>query len=400
MQSKQSKNTITAATLALLILCLTPPLAASQIIVTTTRDPIVVDIPSTYDPTRPYPLILNLHGYTLTGQEQENYFQLTALAESEEFLYAYPQGLSDLIGNPFWNGTDACCDLFGNGVDDSSYLIDLVDEIRSRLNVDPWRVHFTGWSNGGFMSYRMACDHADAVASLASLAGATFLDAGDCQPENPVHTLEIHGTSDGTIFYGGGATNIGTYPGAVQTVQTWVGYNGCDATPDTTSPNRDIDGGIAGAETEVSVYEKGCVPGGSARLWEIPGGPHGPALTGDFRAGVVEFLLTHPRAGLRFDDKQTLVWPGVRWAQQYRIYRGVLGDLVDTDADGLADPGYGECASGNDPDPTDTTMIDAQTPAPGSGYFYVVGFVDGDGAASMLGAATSGLPRSPAAVCP
>jgi hypothetical protein len=183
-------------------------------------------------------------------------------------------------------------------------------------------------------------------------------------------------------------------------VQTWAGYNGCDPVPDTSSPNLDLDANIAGAETEVSVYARGCLPGGSARLWRIPGAPHGPALTADFRTGVVGFLLGHPKAGLRFDDKQTLVWPALRWAQVYRVYRGALGDLVDTDADGLADPGYGQCLSGGDPDPADTTLLDAQTPAPGSGYFYLVGFVEGDGAASMLGTATSGLPRVPSAVCP
>ena len=383
-----------------LSICLTSPGLAGQVLIDLGRGPVAVQVPSTYDPARPYPLVLNLHAYTLTGQEQENYFALTPYSESREFLYAYPQGLSDIFGQPFWNATDACCDLFGNGVDDSTYLIDLVDAIRAQLNVDPWRVHFAGWSNGGFMSYRMACDHADTVAALMSLAGATFLDPTDCQPKGPVHVLQVHGTSDGTILYNGGATTSGVYPGAVQTVETWAGYNGCGLTPDLSAPNRDVDATIAGAESTVALYEEGCVPGSSAALWTVPGGPHGPSLTTAFRVDVVDFLLTHRKAGLRFDDKQTLTWPPVRWAQSYRVYRGALSDLVDTDADGLADPGYGDCASTDDPDPTDTVWIESDTPVPGSAYFYLVGFVETGGAESTLGTVPNGAARIPASVCP
>jgi len=364
------------------------------------RGPVTVHLLTNYDPARPTPLMLNLHGYSLTGADQEAYFGLLPFADQAGFIYAYPDGLTDLISNPFWNGTDACCDLFGNGVDDSTYVADLVDEIRGQLNVDPWRVHFTGWSNGGFMSYRMACDHADMVASLASLAGATFLNTVACSPAGPVHVLQIHGTSDGTIGYNGGSTNIGTYPGALVTVESWAGYNGCSLTPDLSLPLRDIDADIAGDETDVSLYDDGCVVGGSAQLWRIPGAPHGPTLTDEFRSGVFEFAGSHPKAGVHLSDPQTLSWPPVRWAQSYLVYRGDLADLFDNDGDGLADPGYGTCISAGDPDPTDTMLSLADTPAPGSGYFYAIGFVDAAAAASVLGIASSGEPREPAATCP
>ena len=385
---------------AILWIGFTQVVTAGQLIVDVGRGPVTVDFPSTYDPARPYPLVLNLHGYTGTGQGQENYFMLAPFAESAEFFYAHPEGVLDTFGQHFWNGTDACCDLFGNGVDDSTYLINLVDEIRDRLNVDPWRIHFVGWSNGGFMSYRMACDHADTVASLMSLAGATFLNPADCQPAGPVHVLQVHGTNDGTIGYNGGATTTASYPGAVQTVETWASYNGCSLVADLSAPNRDIDATVPGAETTVRIYNDGCTVGGSARLWTIPGGPHGPSFTSGFQQGIVEFILSHRRAGLRFDDKQTLVWPPIRWAQEYRVYRGALSDLFDNDADGLADPGYGACASGTEPDPTDTTLLVPGIPAPGTGYFYVLGFSDAVGTESMLGTSTSGEPRTPTLVCP
>ena len=82
-------------------------------------------------------------------------------------------------------------------------------------------------TNGGFMSHRMACDHAGRVASIASLAGATWYDPANCAPAAPVHALQIHGTQDGTIQYNGGTLFGNAYPGAQDSVESWVGYAGC-----------------------------------------------------------------------------------------------------------------------------------------------------------------------------
>src|SRR5439155_20820686 len=114
-----------------------------------------------------------------------------------------PDGTVDGNNNHFWNATDGCCDFGKTGVDDSSYLAGLIDEIASKYKVDPKRVYFMGHSNGGFMSYRMACDHADRVAAIVSLAGATFADDSKCKPTAPVAVVEVHGNADPTVPYDG-----------------------------------------------------------------------------------------------------------------------------------------------------------------------------------------------------
>jgi polyhydroxybutyrate depolymerase len=373
-----------------LVLALPVSLQAGTLLVDAGRGPIVVHFPSDYSELRHYPLVVNLHGYTNTGAVQEAYFQLAPLAESREFLYAYPTGTSDAFGNPFWNATDACCDLFNSGVDDAAYLLELIRQIRLQLNVDVWRVHFVGHSNGGFMSYRMACDHADVVASIGSLAGATFLDPADCTPVTPVHVLQVHGTNDATIGYNGGSVPLGgPYPGAVQTVETWAAYNGCSPVPDLTPSPLDLDAGIPGAESDVSRYEAGCAPSGSAELWTIPGGPHSPSLTTGFREGLVDFVLGHRKAGLQFVDGQTLVWPPIGWATEYSVYRGGLSELVDGPVFG-----FGECVSLADPDPNDTTFVDAEPPPSGDGFFYLAGHIDSlTQVESMLGSTSAGETR-------
>ena len=271
-------------------------IAAAGAFIDVGRGPIPVHVPATYDPGTPTPLVILLHGYTNTGPEVESWMQFATLVDEYEFLYLYPTGTSDFFGNPFWNATDACCNLFGSGVDDSGYLRDVIAEMQSLYNVDPRRIHFAGHSNGGFMSYRMACDYGDVVAAITSLAGATYLDPLDCTPASPVHTLQIHGTADGVIGYNGGCIPLGgCHPGAVATTEQWAAYDGCSPVGAPQPDPLNLDSGIPGDETQVTRYADGCAPGGSAELWTINGGAHSPNLSGDFSRLVIEFLLAHPK---------------------------------------------------------------------------------------------------------
>ena len=296
----------------------TPTLRA-DITVDVGRGPVVVHVPNSYDPAVPAPLIVLLHGYSSSGDALKSYVDLSALSEQYGFLYTAPDGTFDSFGLRFWNATDACCDFFGSNVDDSGYLEDLVDEIKVQLTVAERRVHFFGHSNGGFMSYRMACDHSDWVASITSLAGATFFDPNDCAPFDPVHVLQIHGTNDSVILYGGG--NIGgiPYPGAVDSAKTWRDYDGCTKKRDDSSPNLDLDASIAGDETEVTRWVTDCDPGGSAELWTIVGGEHSPVPSADFAPLVVDYFIRHPKPG--------------QWTDFGHALAGIYGDPV-LDADG------------------------------------------------------------------
>jgi polyhydroxybutyrate depolymerase len=255
--------------------------------------PVEVFVPSGYQDGTPAPLVILLHGYSSSGDEGENYFQLQPIAEARGFLYAHPDGTVDQGGQQFWNATDACCDLSGTGVDDSGYLRQVVDEIKVRYTVDPKRVFFLGHSNGGFMSFRMACDHADAIAAVASLAGAMAADPAACAPTEPVAALQIHGTDDPLILYEGGQLGEAPYPGALESVQRWVTLDGCDPMP-MAGPALDLEADLPGAETTTEAFT-GCDPGGHAELWSIAGAGHVPVLSAEFSTRVVDFLLAHPK---------------------------------------------------------------------------------------------------------
>jgi polyhydroxybutyrate depolymerase len=256
--------------------------------------PVEVIVPSSLKPGTKVPLVIMLHGYSVNGKVEEVYLQLSALAESRGFLYAHPDGTIDKDGKYFWNATDACCDMYGTMVDDSAYLSSVIDQIKANYPVDPRRVYVLGHSNGGYMSYRMACDHGDQIAAIASLAGAMWQDTSKCKPKGPVSVLEIHGTADDSVAYDG-VTGMGAYPGAEATVADWVAIDGCAAAADTSAPPLDLDDTLAGHETKVERWQKGCAMGSSVELWTIAGGHHVPSLTLAFRLDLVEWLLAHPK---------------------------------------------------------------------------------------------------------
>ena len=282
-------------TLTLLAACAMSAHAQSTKFIDAGRGDVPVYLPSTYDDDTPMPLIVMLHGYSASGPIQESYFRFRTQQERAGFMLAIPNGTIDDFGNRFWNATDACCNFFNSGVDDSGYILDLINAIKADCNVDTRLVCLIGHSNGGFMAHRMACDHADVIASIASLAGAMHDNPDDCDPAGPVHVLQIHGTNDATIRFNGGNINSNRYPGAIETTEMWASLNGCEVIPDDSSPPLNLVSNLPGDETLVTTYPQDCTTGGSAELWTIVGGNHAPNLSSMFAPTVVDWLLSHPK---------------------------------------------------------------------------------------------------------
>jgi polyhydroxybutyrate depolymerase len=255
-------------------------------------------IPSSYNGDDPLPLLVMLHGYGANGPLEEAYLRFAPLAEKLGFFYVAPDGTVDANGHRFWNATKACCDLNGVGVDDEGYLIEVLDEIESLVHVDKQRVYFFGHSNGGFMTYRMACNHADRIAAIGVLAGAMVLDPAACQPSEPVSVVHIHGTADKTIFYDGGSIAVEAadkepYPGAEENVARWLATDGCGGEAPSQSEG-DYELTLPGLDTTQLTYGP-CQRQTSVALWSIVGGGHIPSFTDNFAPAVASFLLAHSK---------------------------------------------------------------------------------------------------------
>lgn len=255
---------------------------------------VTVHVPASYSAGTPAPLVIGLHGYTSNGAELESYLRLTAESDRRGFVYAYPDGSTDKRGDQFWDATDACCDFYGSRPDNSRFLSDLITTIQGSYRIDRARVYLIGHSNGAFMAFRMACDHADQITAIVAFNGATWQDASRCRPSAPVSVLAIHSDADEQIAFGGGDINGVAYPSADRTATDWLGYDGC-ANTGTDAPALDLVSDLAGAETSVRSYAGGCTAGSEVRVWTIKGGQHVPKLGPGFAPAVADFMLSRTR---------------------------------------------------------------------------------------------------------
>ena len=276
-----------------------PDLAYQSLIV---ARPYKDKIPAGYDPHKPTPLLILLHGYTADGSTQDAYFGLSNIVDQKGFLYAFPDGVLDRMGHRFWNATDACCDLYRTGVDDVAYVNAIIDDMSYKYNVDPKRIFVVGHSNGAFMSHQMACTSSSRVAAIMALAGDNWKDVTRCVAGAPVSVLQVHGDGDMVIHYEGGSNpyfppNGGVmnaeYPSARNSVASWVTRNGCQPMSMPGTP-LDLDSGIAGAETTIDKWS-GCKAGTAVELWTIHGGGHVPGFQKTWPATFYDWLAAHPK---------------------------------------------------------------------------------------------------------
>ena len=243
--------------------------------------------PKNYDPKKKYPLILSLHGFTSNGRGQAGFFPLADLAEKYGFLYCFPSGL-----DRSWNATNACCD-WTNKNDDSAYLRNLILWAQKEYSIDKKRVYLTGLSNGGFMSYRMAQDHADLVTAIAPFAGVGF-KKWPKQPSGPVSVLHIHGTKDSTIKWKGGWIINRSYPSAEENFENWRKFNKCEKEIDVGKEKIDLAKKVSGKETSVKRFtnKDGSVV---SELWRVENGGHVTPPSSEARERIVKWLLARSK---------------------------------------------------------------------------------------------------------
>jgi polyhydroxybutyrate depolymerase len=249
--------------------------------------PVALVRPPDHDPAQPTPLIVVLHGFSADTPRMERVFPLASGAAVTGALLVYPRGGANRLGQTFWNASAACCDLFGSGVDDVAYLIGLIDEIQAAVAVD--RVVLFGHSNGGFMAYRLACEHGDRFAAVVTVAGALDDPPPDCAGPSPAAILHIHGTEDGVVPYDGGSLfRRPRFTGAEGTFAALAGRAGCAGSATAGTPF-DFDTSVTGPET--TPFAAGCPAGRRVVLWAVEGAGHEPKVHPSFAARVLGFAL-------------------------------------------------------------------------------------------------------------
>jgi len=254
------------------------------------RDPAAVFLPDDYSPGKQYPLIILLHGYANTGDGIDKYFRFSEKVTDRQFILVVPNGKKDSGGYQFWNATDGCCDFDRTNSDDVGYIETLISQVESQYSVDTGRVFAAGHSNGGFMSYRLACEPNSPISRIVSLAGETFLDPTKCRATHPMRVLQIHALDDDTIKYDGdinGYQGLNGYPSTEATIGQWLKINFCADPPQSL-------GTAQITVNNTTDMQQWC---DTVQLWAIRAGgacgtsPHMPQLTDDFTEQTLDFLL-------------------------------------------------------------------------------------------------------------
>lgn len=178
-------------------------------------------------------VLFNLHGYGSDAIEQMNYTNFNNLANTKEnnFILIHPQGapLNTALtsSSSHWNSGGWT---IGSTVDDVDFIDTIIELVSQKYDLNQNRIYSTGMSNGGFMSYHLACNLSSKIAAVASVTGSMSSETYEsCNPDHPTSILQVHGSIDVTVpFQGNSALGMRSVN---DVMDYWKLYNACDVDP-------------------------------------------------------------------------------------------------------------------------------------------------------------------------
>jgi polyhydroxybutyrate depolymerase len=225
----------------------------------------ILHVPPGYTGARAVPLVFDFHPIGVQASLWKGVTNWSAVADQDGFLVVWPQGYMNS-----WN-VGRCCDpALGADVDDVAFTRAVLAQVSSQACVDARRVYASGCSNGGGMSYELACSAADVVAAVAPVdfdcvTGPTNDPSCVCNPSRPISERQFRATGDAYCPYDGGPTSVVAgllFPGAEANFATWAGIDQCTGSA---SPSAD--------NAACSAYST-CGAGAEVALCTIQNGSH------------------------------------------------------------------------------------------------------------------------------
>lgn len=198
-------------------------------------------VPVKYNPAMATPLLMALHGGggDMEHQSTDKYYKQISKSDELGFIVAFPNGYSKFNSGKFatWNAGKCCGDARDKKIDDVGFIKDLVAKISADFNIDKNKIFATGMSNGGMMSYKLACEMSDTFKAIAAVAGTD--NTIECTPKNPISILHIHAKNDDHVLFNGGAgaaglkdkSKVTEFNSVPSTIAKWVKLNECKDLP-------------------------------------------------------------------------------------------------------------------------------------------------------------------------
>jgi len=201
----------------------------------------IVHVPHSYNSKIPTPLVFSFHGGggDMSIQSNNEFYKTISKSESEGFIIIFPNGISPFKSGKLatWNAGTCCGKARDTKADDVGFVKEILRHTIHQLNVDQKRFFAMGMSNGGMMSYRLACELPDVFKAIASVAGTD--NTIDCNPKTAISILHIHAQNDDHVLFKGGAgkaftddkSKVTNFTSVPDTVLKWVKLNQCQTTP-------------------------------------------------------------------------------------------------------------------------------------------------------------------------
>lgn len=255
---------------------------------------------------RRMPLVLVLHGGNGSADQIRQATEMNHEADRRGMIVAYPNGLGWFSNKEAtWNAGPCCGAPALHGTDDVGFVRELIAQLGTTLPIDQRRVYATGFSDGGRMVYRLACELSDKIAAVAPVSGA--IPDTTCHPSFAVSLLAVHGTADDVLRYAGGVDpdlpDGGTTLATPAAVAHWAALMRCAPEPKrrrTDPVVMDTYARCAGAGVALYTIE------GTGHAWmkdPFHGTAAGPATSADSTASnwtsalILDFFARHPRSG-------------------------------------------------------------------------------------------------------
>ena len=185
------------------------------------------------------PIVFVLHGgggnidfMTGNTSKKSPYKLWMDVADENGFIVVYPQATDNDNGKPTWNDCRQDCQI-NSGADDEGFMLALIDTMVYSYNADTTRIYFTGMSNGGFMSLRMAVQHPEKLAAVAPVCASLPAISKCKEPSEPLPIMFINGTEDPLLPYDGGTIGNppnethGTAMPVEDAVNLWIKLDSC-----------------------------------------------------------------------------------------------------------------------------------------------------------------------------
>ena len=222
----------------------------------------ILYLPDVYSEEASLPLVVYLHSYGWDSKRGMWNSNFNEIAEKYGFVIVYPNA------TPNWNsGINDVSSYPTPDTDDVSFIKTLITKMNEMYHIDLEQVYATGYSNGGIMSYRLACEADDQIAAIASVAGGMSESMFEnCKPKRAISILEIHGTKDTTLPYTGRPGLKSSEEG----IDFWVTANACESTESLKMADIEPEDG----STIEKISHSNCTDGSAVVLMKVVNGGH------------------------------------------------------------------------------------------------------------------------------